>query len=155
MCAAGKHKHKLKHNWPAPLDHENTPEKPKIPHPKVIGSWLWRSYSEDEADDGRPRRGHDFGTVGHKVEQRGHDALCCMIKLVAQQRRQVSGEGKQEVDNQFKIAALAVSWFQPSLKCHSLSSLCLSSGISHLQSEPLVKVLVNDAHLSRGMHPTH
>lgn len=54
------------------------------------------SYSENEADDGRPGRGHDLGAVGHKVEQRGHDALCCMIKLVTQQRRQVSAEGKRD-----------------------------------------------------------
>lgn len=90
MCVLQR-KHKFKHNSPAPL--ENTPlcslcgtEKPKLPHAKVIGSSLWMSYSENEADDGRPRRGHDFGTVGHKVEQRGHDALCCVIKLVTQQR---------------------------------------------------------------------
>lgn len=44
------------------------------------------SYSENEADDGNPGRGHDLGTVGHEVEQRGHDALCCMVELVAQQQ---------------------------------------------------------------------
>lgn len=55
-----------------------------LPLPPSSSS-LRTSYPENEADDGRPRRGHDFGTVGHKVEQSGHDALCCMIKLVTQQ----------------------------------------------------------------------
>lgn len=44
------------------------------------------SYPEDEANGGHSRRGHDFGTVGHQVEQRGHDALRSMVELVAQNR---------------------------------------------------------------------
>lgn len=46
---------------------------------------LWTPYPENEADDGRARRGHDLGTVGHEVQQRGHDALCRVVKLVTQQ----------------------------------------------------------------------
>lgn len=56
----------------------------------------WRTYPENEPDDGRARRGHDFGAVGHEVEQRGHDALRCVIKLVAQQRRQMSAAQQSE-----------------------------------------------------------
>lgn len=41
-------------------------------------------YPEDEADDGHSRRGHDFSTVGHKVQQYGHDALRSVVKLVTQ-----------------------------------------------------------------------
>lgn len=41
-----------------------------------------RSHPEDEADGGHSRRGHDFGAVGHEVEQDGHDALCSVVKLV-------------------------------------------------------------------------
>lgn len=47
-------------------------------------------YPQDEADGGHSRRGHDFGTVGHEIQQRGHDALCSVVKLVAQDRRQMS-----------------------------------------------------------------
>lgn len=45
---------------------------------------LQMSYPEDEADGGHSRCGHDFGTVGHKVQQCGHDALCSVVKLVTQ-----------------------------------------------------------------------
>lgn len=53
---------------------------------------LCTSYPQDEADGGHARRGHDFGTVGHEVEQRGHDALRSMVKLVTQDRGQMSVE---------------------------------------------------------------
>lgn len=43
------------------------------------------SHPQDEADGGHSRRGHDFGTVGHEVQQRGHDALRPVVKLVTQQ----------------------------------------------------------------------
>lgn len=46
---------------------------------------LWHAHPENEADDGGAGRGHDFGAVGHEVEQYGHDALCCVVELVTQQ----------------------------------------------------------------------
>ena len=42
------------------------------------------SYPEDEADGDHPGCGHDFGAVGHEVQQSGHDALCSVVKLVSQ-----------------------------------------------------------------------
>lgn len=45
------------------------------------------SYSQDEADGGHSGRGHDFGAVGHQVQQRGHDALRSVVKLVTQDGR--------------------------------------------------------------------
>lgn len=42
-------------------------------------------YPEDEADGGHSRCGHDFGTVGHEVQQGGHDALRSVVKLVTHQ----------------------------------------------------------------------
>jgi len=43
-------------------------------------------YPEDETNGGHPGRGHDLGAVGHQVEQRGHDALGAVVKLVAEQQ---------------------------------------------------------------------
>lgn len=48
------------------------------------------SYSEDEADGGHARRGHDFGTVGHQVEEGRHDGLGGVVEAAAQHRRQVA-----------------------------------------------------------------
>lgn len=45
------------------------------------------SYSQNEADGGHSGCGHDFGAVGHQVQQRGHDALGSMVKLVTQDGR--------------------------------------------------------------------
>ena len=42
------------------------------------------AHPQDEADGDHPRRGHDLGAVGHQVEERGHDALRPVVKLVAQ-----------------------------------------------------------------------
>lgn len=44
-----------------------------------------QTYSENEADDHHSGRGHDFGAVGHQVEQRGHDAFSPVVKFIPQQ----------------------------------------------------------------------
>lgn len=61
---------------------------------KHINSPLWMSYPEDEADGSHSRRGNDFGTVGHKVQQCGHDALSSVVKLSAQYWWQMSVRGR-------------------------------------------------------------
>lgn len=53
------------------------------------------TYSEDEADGGHARRGHDFGTVGDQVEENGHDGLCGVVEATAEHQRQVAGDSRE------------------------------------------------------------
>lgn len=93
------------------------------------------SHPQDEADGGHSRRGHDFGTVGHEVQQRGHDALRPVVKLVTQQWRQMSERGKDML-------------LRKSFTQKGGEKLNKEDKIWHLLSEEIVKnVLIKTEHL--------
>lgn len=54
------------------------------------------THSEDEADGGHARGGHDFGTVGDQVEKGRHGGLCCVVEPTAEHRRQVADDRREE-----------------------------------------------------------